>query len=130
LAVRGTETFGPVSIGAAAGVEREDHWTGRDVLAREVLRARLDGKIRLGSAVDLAFETGVYQSGGNFYSTMGVVDMDRILAGYGRARLDLDQLMVQATFERTDFSAEMGTQLHYPDPNPLLATPSSFSSTE
>ncbi len=121
LAVRVTETFGPVSIGAAAGVEREDHWTGRDVLAREVLRAHLDGKIRLGPAVDLAFETGVYQSGGSFYSTMGVVDMDRILAGYGRARLDLDQLMVQATYERTDFSAEMATQLYYPDLELLLA---------
>jgi len=121
LAVRGNETLGPASFGVSAGVEREDHWTGRDVLAKEVLRARMDGKIHLGSAAELALEAGVYQSGGSFYSTMGVVDMEEILAGYSRARLDFGQLMVQATYERTDFTAEMATQLLYPDLDLLLA---------
>jgi iron complex outermembrane receptor protein len=121
LAARGTQTFGPLSLGVAAGIDREDHWTGRDMLAKEVLRARLEGKLDLGPDRGLTLETGVHQSGGNFYSTMGAVDLRDILALFARTRLDLDLLMVQAIYERTDFSAEMGMQLHYPDLDLLLA---------
>jgi outer membrane receptor protein involved in Fe transport len=121
LAARATQTFGPFSLGVAAGIDREDHWTGRDMLAKEVLRARLEGKINLGPDRGLTLEAGVHQSGGNFYSTMGAVDLKDILDVYTRARLDFDLLMVQATYERTKFSAEMGMQLLYPDLDLLLA---------
>jgi iron complex outermembrane receptor protein len=121
LAARGTQAFGPLSLGVAAGIDREGHWTGRDMLAKEVLRARLEGKIDLGSDRGLALETGVHQSGGNFYSTMGAVDLKDILAGYARARLDFDLLLVQATYERMNFSADLGMQLLYPDLDLLLA---------
>jgi outer membrane receptor protein involved in Fe transport len=121
LAARGTQSIGPVSVGVAAGIEREDHWTGRDVTAKRVLRARLDGNIRLGTDRSLALEAGVHQTGGSFYSTMGNVDLRDILAGYARARLDFDLLMVQATYERMRFSADMGMRLHYPELDLLLA---------
>ena len=121
LAALGTHTFGPLSLSVAAGIDREDHWTGRDMLAKEVLRARLEGKLNLGADDSLTLEAGVHQSGGNFYATMGETDLKDIMAGYARARLDLDLLMVQATYERMDFSAEMGMQLHYPDLDLLLA---------
>lgn len=121
LAARGTQTIGPVSVSLAAGIEREDHWTGRDVTAKEVLRARLDGKIRLGADRSLTLEAGVHQTGGSFYSTMGEVDLRDILAVYARTRLDFDLLMVQTTYERMRFSAGMGMRLHYPDLDLLLA---------
>ena len=121
LAARGTQTFGPLSLGIAAGIDREDHWTGRDTLAKEVLRARLEGKINLGKDRGLTLEAGVHQSGGNFYSTMGAVDLRDILAGYARARLDFDLLMMQAIYDRMNFSAAMGMQLLYPDLDLLLA---------
>jgi outer membrane receptor protein involved in Fe transport len=52
---------------------------------------------------------------------MGAVDLRDVLAVYTRARLDFDLLMVQVSYDRTDFSAEMGMQLHYPDLDLLLA---------
>jgi iron complex outermembrane receptor protein len=121
LTALGAQTFGPLSLGISAGIDREDHWTGRDMLAKEVLRARLEGKINLGADRGLALEAGVHQSGGNFYSTMGAVDLRDVLAFYTRARLDFDMLMVQVSYDRTEFSAEMGMQLHYPDLDLLLA---------
>jgi iron complex outermembrane receptor protein len=130
LAARGTQTIGPLALGVAVGMEREDHWTGRDVLAKEVLRARLDGKIRLGPEGGVTVETGIYQSGGSFYSTMGEVDLKDILAGYARARLDLDQLMVQTSYERMRFSADMGMRLYYPELDLLLAELPQFDGYE
>jgi len=113
ISVRATESFGPLSLGLNAGLDHEDLWTGRGELGRNVLRGRLDGKADLGEETSLSVEAGAYLANGFFAHQVGETDLKDLTNIYGRARFDHRDLMVQALYDRLDFSADMGFELNY-----------------
>ena len=115
VACRGSAKLGPVALSADVGVVREDLWSERDLGGRDVIRGRVLGQLELGSSGTLLLEAGAYQGNGLVHSDMGKVDLHDAKDIYGRLRLELDDLMVQATYNRVALDAEIDMRLYYVD---------------
>ena len=121
LACRGNAKLGPLGLAADVGVVREDLWSGRDSTGRDVIRGRIQGRVELGSSSNLLLDAGAYQGNGLVHSDLGKVDLHDAKDIYGRARFELYDLMVQATYSRVILDADIDMRLYYPALNMELA---------
>jgi iron complex outermembrane receptor protein len=122
VGVRGGEKFGPVSLGFMAGYAEENLWTSRNFPARDVIRARLDGRIDLGLGGDLLVETGVLQGSGYMHSPLGPLHLQSMFNYYGRMRYTWEDLDVQVFYDRTEIEALFEMNLYMKDIDITIAT--------
>ena len=115
VACRGNAKLGPVGLSADVGVVREDLWGGRDITGRNVIRGRIQGKIDFTSSHTLLADAGAYQGNGLLHTDMGKVELHDAKDFYGRLRYELDELMIQATYNRVSLDAEIDMRLYYAD---------------
>jgi len=114
-ACRGSAKLGPVALSADVGVVREDLWSERDIGGRDVVRGRVLGQVEMGSSGKLLAEAGAYQGSGLLHTDMGKVDLHDAKDYYGRLRYELDDLMIQAAYNRVTLDAEIDMRLYYAD---------------
>jgi len=122
VSVRGGEKIGPVSLGLAAGYAEENLWTSRNFPARDVLRARLDGRIDLGMNGDLFIEAGVLDASGFMHSPLGPLHLRDMFNYYGRLRYSWEKLDVQVFYDRSEIEALFEMNLYMKDIDVTIAT--------
>ncbi len=120
--LRGSEKIGPVSLALTAGYAEESLWTSRNYPARDVLRARLDGRIDLGMQGELLIETGVLDASGFMHSPLGPLQLKDMFNYYGRIRYTWDKLDVQVYYDRSEIEALFEMNLYMKDVDVTIAT--------
>jgi iron complex outermembrane receptor protein len=114
LALRFSERFGPVAVGIGAGLERADFWTDRDHKSYDVIRGRADVKIGLAEKIVARFDGGFFTTSGRYQTYVAPLDMDDHIDAYGRARLDVGDLSLQASLSHFNISGliDMGLEFN------------------
>ena len=122
VGVRGSEQLGPLALGVTAGYVEENLWTSHNYPARDVLRARLDGRIDFGLDGELLFEGGVLNASGYMHSPLGPLHLNRMFNYYGRVRYLWENLDVQIIYDRSDIEALFEMNLYMKDIDVTIAT--------
>ena len=115
LSLRGSANLGPAAVSVSAGADREDRWTGRDLVARDFYRGRLDGTVELAEETALSIEAGVFAGSGAFYFDLGEIYLRDGLSVYGRTTFDHKDLKVGVLFDHLESGADFDVKLYYKD---------------
>ena len=113
LSLRLSDSFGPVAFGVGAGIERADFWTDRDHKSYGVTRGRVDAKIDLTENIAVRLDGGLFMTSGRFQTYAAPLDMDEHIDAYGRVRLDVGDVSVQASYSHFSFSGDMDMGLEF-----------------
>jgi iron complex outermembrane receptor protein len=111
----GAQSFGPFSVGVSAGMEREDLFTGRDQVAKDVVRGRLRGDYRFGPSDRLVLDLGGFTVNGPLYTNIGEARVHHGNYVYAQGALHWDTLDIHAAFSRFKIDADFGLVLEYGD---------------
>jgi outer membrane receptor protein involved in Fe transport len=121
LSLRGKQALGTADLAVRAGMSREDRWTGRDISAREVMHAHLNGRADLGGHSRIDMEAGVLYGNGALYFDLGEITLQKGLGISARSTFTHDDLEATVIYDYLGSDMDFDMKLYYKELKLVLA---------